>query len=232
MSPASSARQRGDLRIERVPGPPAHDDGHLVGLVQHALDSGVARHVDDAQRKRDVLPRCPPERTGAVPALGQVREQRRHGCRQPDALREHLGHLAGGGQMRPQRPHRPRRAAGDLEHAARRGDARRRQRTCDAGRVLRSRSEQHRQVVLGHAAAEDLRGELRVGRATRVEEQARVVRLAPGLDIDAQAFAETHGEQRALQAVLERQPHPEIRCEAEAADDLGGPDTIGVRSPG
>ena len=53
----------------------AHHGGHLAGLAQHALDSGIARHVDDAQRQRDPLAPGPPEQTLAVPALGQVREQ-------------------------------------------------------------------------------------------------------------------------------------------------------------
>jgi hypothetical protein len=50
------------------------------------------------------------------------------------------------------------------------------------------------------------------GGAADVKQQARVVRLRRGFRIEAQALAEAHREQRAVQPVLEGHPYAEIGC--------------------
>ena len=80
----------------------------------------------------------------------------------------------------------------------------------------------------GHAAAEDLGPVGGIRRARRVEEQAGIERLPGRLGVDAETPAEPYREQRGLQAVLERQRHPEIGRQAEGAGDLGGAQPIGV----
>ena len=57
---------------------------------------------------------------------------------------------------------------------------------------------------------EELGSGLSIGGASGVEEQARIVRSRGGFGVDAQAFAEPHREQRAVQAMLEWQPQGEI----------------------
>ena len=53
-----------------------------------------------------------------------------------------------------------------------------------------------------------------------------MVRLEGGLRVDADPLRETHRDQRALQAVLERESHAEVRREAQRGDDLGGADLV------
>jgi hypothetical protein len=74
--------------------------------------------------------------------------------------------------------------------------------------------------------AEDLRGDVRIGRAPGVGEQAGVVGLRDALAIDAEAVGEAHGDQGAVQAVLQREPHPEVRRQAKGGDQLRAADLI------
>ena len=85
------------------------------------------------------------------------------------------------------------------------------------------------QAVLGHGGAEDLGRDLGVGRAAGMKEHAGVVRVHARLPVDAQPSAEACGEERALQAVHEREPHSKVRRQAKACNDLCGPDTLCVR---
>ena len=189
----------------------------------------VLRDVDDAHGERDLVVRRALERALAVPAFDDVREQARERWWQADALREHLGDLACGVQMWPQRAGRPRGPARDLEHGAWGRAPGGRQSAKDAEQARRLRAEHDREVMPGHAAAEDLGTELRISRATRMEEQARVVRLPARLLVDPEPSAEPGGEQRALQPMLERQSHPEVGRQAERADHLGGPYAFSLR---
>ena len=81
-----------------------------------------------------------------------------------------------------------------------------------------------------HRVAEDLRGHVRVGGAARVREQAGVARLPPGLVVGAEALGEPHRDHRALQPMLEREPHPEVGGKAQRPDHLGRPDRLAARS--
>jgi hypothetical protein len=83
-------------------------------------------------------------------------------------------------------------------------------------------------MVLTEVAAEELRGDVGVGHAGGMKQQARVVRLSQRVGVGAQALPEPRREQRALQAMLERQPHTEIGRQAEHADDLRGADSFGT----
>jgi hypothetical protein len=72
--------------------------------------------------------------------------------------------------------------------------------------------------------AESLGGDLRVGGAANVEQQARIVGLRGRLLVDAQPLAEPHRQQRALQAVLQRHPDPEVRRQRQRRHHLSGTD--------
>ena len=75
ISPALSARQRGDLGIECMPRSLAdHPDGELIAA-QHALEGGVAGDLHDPNRQRDLLALGTAELALAVPALGEMDEQ-------------------------------------------------------------------------------------------------------------------------------------------------------------
>jgi hypothetical protein len=83
--------------------------------------------------------------------------------------------------------------------------------------------------VLEPTLAEELGADLGVGGTADVEEEAPVVGLSRGVGVDRQTLAQTHGEQGAVQAVLEREPHAEIRRQAEGRDHLGSTDLVPVR---
>ena len=85
--------------------------------------------------------------------------------------------------------------------------------------------------VVSASLAEELGGDLRVGRAADVEQQARVVRLRRRLRVDAEALAEPHREQRAVQAVLEAAaPMPRSVARRQRRDHLRGTDLFRVRA--
>ena len=74
--------------------------------------------------------------------------------------------------------------------------------------------------------AEHVRSDVRVGRAARMREQAGVVRLRQVLAVDAEAVGDPHRDQRAVQAVLERERHAEVGRQAQRRDQLRGPDLL------
>ena len=78
-------------------------------------------------------------------------------------------------------------------------------------------------MVTRHATSEDLRPELRVRGAAGVEEQACVVGVPARVDVEAEVLAQSGGEDRGLQTVLERQAHTEVGRQAEGADHLSSP---------
>jgi hypothetical protein len=69
----------------------------------------------------------------------------------------------------------------------------------------------------GQRPAEDLRGDVGLGRAAGVAEQAGVVGLRCARSVDAQPVGQAHGDQRRVQAVLEREGHAEVGRQASAA---------------
>ena len=71
-----SARSGGYGRIERVTGSVADDAGRELVAAQHALEGGVVGDVNDAYGQRDLILPCTPGLALAVPALGDVAEQR------------------------------------------------------------------------------------------------------------------------------------------------------------
>ena len=140
-----------------------------------------------------------------------------------------LRDLAESGEMFLEDRGDPGKAVGKLAGAHERRAARRRDRAQEAGDHLGPRPEAGgsrvpRQRVVG---AEDLGGDVGIGRAADVEQQARVVRLRRRLRIDAQTVGKPHREQRAVQPVLERHPDAEVRRQRERGDHLrsaDGPD--------
>jgi hypothetical protein len=67
---------------------------------------------------------------------------------------------------------------------------------------------------------------VRIRRAARMGEQARAVRLPAGLPVDAEAVGEPHRDQRAVQAVLKREPHAEVRRQTQRRDQLRASDLL------
>jgi hypothetical protein len=72
---------------------------------------------------------------------------------------------------------------------------------------------------------------MRVGGAASVRQQAGVEGLRGGPAIDAEAVSDPHGDQRPVQAVLEREGHAEIGRQAERGDYLGCPDRVVALRP-
>jgi hypothetical protein len=60
-------------------------------------------------------------------------------------------------------------------------------------------------------------------------EQAGVVRLGRRRPVNPEAIGEPARDQRAVQAVLEREAHPEVGGQAECADHLGGTNSLMLR---
>jgi hypothetical protein len=158
-------------------------------------------------------------RTGAawlslsVPALGEPREQTLNRGGHAEPVGQHLGHLAHGGEMTPVTGQRARQPPRDLGCASRGRAARRRERAHDPGHHVQPRPEHDgcpvdMERIVG---TERLGGELRVRRASDVEEEARVVRLRRRLGVDAQALGEAGGDHRAAEPVLELHPERQVR---------------------
>jgi len=80
--------------------------------------------------------------------------------------------------------------------------------------------------VRGQGAAEDLSGDVRLGRTAGVGKQGGVVGLRSRLPVDAQPVGEAHCDQGPVQAVLEWKGHTEIGRQAQRRDYLGCPDTV------
>ena len=71
-------------------------------------------------------------------------------------------------------------------------------------------------------AAEELRGDVRIGGATRMSKQTGVVHLRRRRRVDPEPVSEPARDQRALQPVLEREPHAEVGRQAQRPDHLRG----------
>jgi len=79
--------------------------------------------------------------------------------------------------------------------------------------------------------AVDLRSDVRIRRAARMGQQARVVRLPARLPVDPEAVGKPHRDQRAVQAVLERDPMPRSVAKHRAATNSAPPDPLAARRP-
>jgi hypothetical protein len=158
-----------------------------------------------------------------------VREQAGERVGHPQAPGKHLGDLAHRRHVRLEGAHGLRQPLDELQRPHRPRARRARQRAHDPAERLARGAEHDRRLVLAEVAAEELRANVGVGHACGMKQQARVVRLSQRVDIGAQALPEPRREQRALQAMLERQPHTEIGRQAEHADDLRGADSFGTR---
>jgi hypothetical protein len=169
--------------------------------------------VDDAHRQRDLVLLCASGLALAIPALGDVAEQGADGPWNPEPVGQHLCHFAEGREMFFEHERDPRKAEGKLTRAHEWRVSWRGDRAQEAGDHLSPRPESdrgrvRRQSVIG---AEELGGDVGVGRAADVEQQARVVRLRRRLRIDAQTIGKPHCNKRALQPVLERNSDAEVR---------------------
>jgi hypothetical protein len=200
----------------------------VLGATERALQCGVVRHLGDAQRQRDLVALCAAERSLAVPAIGQVGERPGECLRHVEPPRERRCDLAHRGHVRLELAHGPGQAGGHLQRACRMRRRRVRQRAQHAPEPLARRAVHHGHLVLDQVPAEDLRGDVCIGHAAGVEQQAEVVGIADGVLAGAGAARQPDREQRPLQTVLERQPHPEIGRQAERAGDLRGANPSGV----
>ena len=165
------------LRVEGVPGALAHEARGVLRAAEKTLEGGVCRDVDDPHRHGDLPALGPAQRALAVPALGEVGEQTRHGRGSADPIRQHPRDLAGRAQGGTRFASHPRKPAGGLKRANERRAARIGQRA-EQPREDLSRRPVHERVEAGRQrAAEDLRGDVGLGRAAGVREQAGVVGL-------------------------------------------------------
>ena len=158
-------------------------------------------------------------------------EQGADGSGDTEPVSEHPRHLAERGEVVLEDPGDPGQAAGELPGPHDGRAAGRSHRADEPGRHLRPRPEPvrcgvRRECVVG---AEEVRGDVGVGGAPDVEQLARVVGLACGLGVDTQAVGQPHGEQRAVQAVLQRYADAEVGRQGQRRDDLRGADTLAGR---
>jgi hypothetical protein len=119
----------------------------------------------------------------AVPALRDVTEQGAHGRWDPEPVGQHLRHFAGGREMFLEHERDPRKAVGKLAGAHERRVPGRGDRAQETGDHLGPRPEPDRGRVRRQSVicAEEPGGDVGVGRAADVEQQARVIRLGRGL---------------------------------------------------
>jgi hypothetical protein len=71
-----------------------------------------------------------------------------------------------------------------------------------------------------HASSKEFSGYLGIRRAARVAQKARVVRLRRRLGVDAKTVRKPHRNERAVKAVLEGEPHTQVRRETQRCDCL------------
>ena len=185
------------------------------------LERGVHGDIGDPHGQRDLLPPRAPQLPLPVPALGEGDEQAVHRARQTEPLGEHLAYLAERDHMRPAVPCRLRKPTRDLDRARRRRAIGIRERAHDRGQELALRSEQHGPEARLQITAEDLGGDLRIGSAAAIREQARVVGLRCRLRIDSKTLAQPHRDLRCVQTVLERKAHGDVRRQAQRRHHLG-----------
>ena len=80
----------------------------------------------------------------------------------------------------------------------------------------------------GQRIAEDLRGDVGVGGAARMGKQAGVVGLRCRGRVDPEPVSEPRRGQRALEPMLEREPHAKIGRQTQGPDHLRGADLLGA----
>jgi hypothetical protein len=80
--------------------------------------------------------------------------------------------------------------------------------------------------------AENLRGDVRVRGAPGMGEEAGVVSPGDILAVDAEPLGEPHGDKSAVQTVLEREPHAEVRRQTQGRDELRAADLSALRRSG
>jgi hypothetical protein len=216
----------GDLRVERMPRAVPNEAHDPLLVSEQALEGGIDGEMDDPHRQRDLLTLRTPERSMAVPALDEVREQASHRPRKPQPVGQHRRHLAGGGEVRTRLPHHPRKPPRNLNRAHRPRALGVGKRADEPSQDFASRPVHDRVEIRRERIAVDLRSDVRVRGAARMGEQARVVGLPAGLAVDAEAVGEAHRDQRAVQAVLEREPHAEVRRQTQRRSKLRASDPL------
>ena len=140
-------KEGGNRRIERVTRPLADDAGGGLITAQHALEGGVASDVDDAHGQRDLVLLRPTGLALAVPALGDVAEQRPDGSRDPEPVGQHPRHLAEAGEVFLEHQRHPWKAVRELPCAHERRAVRRGNRAEEPGDHLHARAEPRRRRV-------------------------------------------------------------------------------------
>ena len=78
----------------------------------------------------------------------------------------------------------------------------------------------------GERVAEHLRGDVGVGGAARMAKQTGVVGLRCRRRIEPEPASEPRRDQRAVQPVLEREPHAEVGGQAQRRDHLRAADLL------
>jgi hypothetical protein len=219
----------GDLRVEPASRVLADEAHGMLLAPEQALEGGVDGDVDDPHRQRDLFALRAAKRALAIPALGEVGEEAVHGRGKADPLGQHLRDLAHGGEVRTLLPGQPRQPARDLEGAN--GDCTTRlgQRAEEPAEDLASRPVEDGVEMGGQRVAKDLGGDVGVGGAARMGEEAGIVGLRGRRLVNPEALGEPGRDQGAVQPVLEREAHTEVGGQAERADHLGRTDPLGTR---
>ena len=214
---ASSARisgdvvgeQRGDRRVEGMPGPLAHDPRRALRPADACAGRSASRATCAIRTASGISsPRARPSGALAVPALGEVGEQPLDRRRQPEPVGQHLATSHERRDVPPVTPDRARQLAGDLRRARRRRSrpAARARAGCRARTRAATRTWPAPSASISADSSKRSAATSRVGGAADVEQQARVVGLRRGLGVDAEPLAQPHRHQRALEPVLEREP--------------------------
>ena len=100
----------------------------------------------------------------------------------------------------------------------------------ESGHHLGPRPEPDRSRICRQrvVSAEDLCRDVRVRRASDVEQQTRVVRLRRRFRVDTKTVCQPHCDERAVQSMLDGHPNAEIRREREGRDHFRGTDGSAV----
>ena len=144
--------------------------------------------------------------TLAVPPLSEVGEQRPNLRPHAEPLTQHLCHLAGSDGMALVKTSRSRQSAHHLAGPDQRRIVGGRQGPHHPTHRVSAGAEHHRDE-LGQqrvVRTEEIRGNFGIGGAAGVEQQARVIGIGSRLSVDPEPLAQAHGDERALEAVLER----------------------------
>jgi hypothetical protein len=224
-------KQPADNGIERAARPLADDPRGELPAAQHSLKRGVSSHLHDPHRQWDLIALRTARLALAIPALGDMGEQRPNGSGQAEPVGQHLRHLAQGGDLALEQQRQLRNPERKLPRTHQRRVTRWSQRPHEPRHHLGPRPEPGRKCVGRQRVliAEDLGGDVGICGAADVEQQARVVRLRRRLRIDAQSFAEPHRDQRAVQPVLEGNTDAEVSRQRQRRDQFRGADLCPVQ---